>query len=311
MANDSSVKQRADNAIVTVGQDGIGNESDIFQGANTNNPNDENGDNSVADVSQTGNDNRSDIHQANDDVTASVTQDTSGVASNGFPSNDSKITQAARFGDAVVVQKGVGNDSTIYQGTAGRSSRANVSQTNMTGGTDNISSVAQAAVRSNVDIDQNGEGNSSTVVANGANRSSGAPQVSVNQDGIGNASGVTQSADAFVDVDQLGDGNASAILQSVGSDGASAVVLQTSDDNTSVITQSAGSSITLVASKRPPRPTSITQTSAGTRANSTKAAAMVTSKKLGATPSPASKTSASCWRWHVLCQQCVADRSDR
>jgi hypothetical protein len=38
---------------------------------------------------------------------------------------------------------------------------------------------------------------------------------------------------------------------------------------------------TLVASRRPPRPTSITQASAGVREKARKIAAVVTSKKLG------------------------------
>ena len=54
-----------------------------------------------------------------------------------------------------------------------------------------------------------------------------------------------------------------------------------------------GRSITLVASSRPPSPTSTMQASAGVRAKARKATAVVTSKKLGSMSSLASRTSAS------------------
>ena len=49
---------------------------------------------------------------------------------------------------------------------------------------------------------------------------------------------------------------------------------------TAAIPQTSGRSITLVASSRPPSPTSITQASAGARAKARKATAVVVSKKL-------------------------------
>src|SRR3546814_18686343 len=55
--NYSQASQRADNAVVTVSQDGVGNSSTIFQGANTNNPADENGDRAIVSVTQPGSDN--------------------------------------------------------------------------------------------------------------------------------------------------------------------------------------------------------------------------------------------------------------
>src|SRR5690606_10823880 len=106
-ANTSNLRQRADNAFATVDQNGTGNVSTVFQGAGTNNQFDENGDRAIATVSQTGDDNRSVLNQGNDDVTASVTQNTAGLVSGGLPSNDSLVTQNARFGSVTVEQTGV------------------------------------------------------------------------------------------------------------------------------------------------------------------------------------------------------------
>src|SRR3546814_19527263 len=86
----------------------------IFQGAGTASPIDENGDNAIASVSQFGNDNSSEIRQGNDDVQATVVQDSRGS----LGSNTSNVTQNGRFGTAFVSQSGGDNDSTITQGTA-------------------------------------------------------------------------------------------------------------------------------------------------------------------------------------------------
>src|SRR3546814_396846 len=143
IGNTSRASQRADNASVTVYQDGSANDSYIFQGAGTASPIDENGDNAIASVSQFGNDNSSEIRQGNDDVQATVVQDSRGS----LGSNTSNVTQNGRFGTAFVSQSGGDNDSTITQGTAGRNTDASVFQTNTTGGAANISVITQAAPR--------------------------------------------------------------------------------------------------------------------------------------------------------------------
>ena len=58
--------------------------------------------------------------------------------------------------------------------------------------------------------------------------------------------------------------------------------------------------ITLVASKRPPRPTSMTPTSTPERRNSSKAAAVVASKKVGCTLKSARGTQTICTAQHIV-----------